>query len=78
MNNPLAKKILIGKHFKPAKNYDIGKVTREFAEILSEDNPKSCKLSLSNSFDKGPPTGYKLIDEGILNSNYKIYGSTTF
>lgn len=54
----MAKKVLIGKHFKPAKDYDLGKVTREYAGILSEDNPKCCKLSISNNFDKGPPTGY--------------------
>lgn len=37
-NNPMAKKVLVGKGFKPARDYYVGRVSRDRNAFLSEDN----------------------------------------
>ena len=36
-NNPMAKKVLVGKDFKPANDYYMGKIGRDRNAFLSED-----------------------------------------
>ena len=75
----MAKKALIGKQFKPGKDYYVGRVGRERSQFLTEDDGNSISLTTtSKSFEDGPPNGYSLIDDGILGSNYQIKGSSTF
>lgn len=70
-NNPIAKKALIGKSFKPAKDYYVGRVGRDRCAFLSEDEAVSTLAApVSKSFEDGPPNGYKLIDDGLLDANY--------
>lgn len=74
MDNPLAKKVLIGQDFKPRRNVHIGRVGRERSSFLTQDGHKQGQTR----FDQGPPNGYQLIDNGILSSDYEAKGSCNF
>jgi len=65
-NNPSAKKLLLGKDFKPAQDKYIGRIGRDKSAFLTEDQNIS-----------GPPTGYPLIDNGLLTHAFQEKGSST-
>jgi hypothetical protein len=65
MDNPLAKKVMIGSHFKPRRNIYVGKVGKDRSGFLSQDG--------QIKFD-----GYHIIDNGILTSNFEVRGSCNF
>ena len=77
-NNPMAKKALIGKDFLPANDYFIGKIGRDRCGFLSDDIGRPRAPHISKNFECGPPIGYKITDEGILDCNYQKKGSSTF
>ena len=59
--NPIAKKLLIGKNFKPENDKYIGKIGRDRCAFLTEDSKQLIQV---------PPSGYSLIDNGLLSSNF--------
>jgi hypothetical protein len=67
-NNPIAKKLLIGKDFKPDQDRYIGKIGRDRSSFLTED---------SKQLVAGPPTGYSLFDNGLLSHSFQEKGSST-
>jgi hypothetical protein len=69
---------MIGSDFKPGKDSYIGRVGRDRSCLLTEDGKNDLGLSNHQKFNQGPPSGYELIDRGILNSNYMIKGSCNF
>jgi hypothetical protein len=77
-NNMMAKKVLVGKDFKPAFDLYAGKIGRDRCSFLNEDEGRPKSPHVSKTFECGPPIGYKLIDDGILSMNYQIKGSSTF
>lgn len=54
----MIKKALLGNTFKPKMEIHLGKVGRDKSSFLELDSSKSFKNS--------PPTGYNLIDNGII------------
>lgn len=52
------KKALLGNTFKPKQEIHLGRVGRDKTSFLDLDSAKSYK--------NGPPTGYNLIDNGII------------
>lgn len=74
----MAKKVLIGKHFRPAHDHYVGKIGRDRNAFLEEDHGRPLYGHISKSFECGPPQGYGLLDRGILNKNFSIKGSSTF
>lgn len=66
----MAKKVLIGKGFKPARDYYVGKVGRDRSALWTEDDGFSGTSQVSKSFEDGPPNGYKLIDTGLLDADF--------
>ena len=60
-NNPIAKKLLVGKDFKPSNDKYIGRIGRDRSAFLTEDS----------KIISGPPTGYQMIDNGLLSHNYE-------
>lgn len=74
----MAKKVLVGKDFKPAHDYYIGRIGRDRSAFLYKDEGRPIYPHLGKTFECGPPLGYQLIDNGILEANYQIKGSSTF
>ena len=62
----MAKKALIGKNFLPANDYFIGRIGRDRCGFLSDDIGRPRAPHISKNFECGPPIGYKITDEGIL------------
>ena len=58
-HNPVGKKALIGKNFKPKRDQYIGKVGKDRSSFLTE-NPRSATT----------PSGYPLLDNGLLDENF--------
>jgi hypothetical protein len=58
-HNPVGKKALIGKNFKPKRDQYIGKVGKDRSAFLTED-PRSSIV----------PSGYPLLDNGLLDENF--------
>lgn len=54
----MLKKALIGNYFKPKMEIHLGRIGRDRSSFLELDSSKSYK--------NGPPTGYSLIDDGII------------
>lgn len=67
-NNPVGKKLLIGKDFKPENDKYIGRIGRDRSAFLTED---------SKQLIQGPPNGYPLIENGIFNHSFQQKGSCT-
>jgi hypothetical protein len=63
-NNPSAKKLLVGKDFKPDSDKYIGRIGKDKCSFLTEDQNIS-----------GPPTGYPLIDNGLMSHSWEEKGS---
>ena len=63
-NNPSAKKLLVGKDFKPDSDKYIGRIGKDKSSFLTEDQNMN-----------GPPTGYPLIDNGLMSHNWSEKGS---
>ena len=53
------KKILLGKDFKPKYEAYLGRIGRDRSSFLIED--------IGTSYKVGPPSGYTLLDNGIMN-----------
>ena len=58
-NNPNAKKVLMGKDFKPKKDSYIGRIGKDKSPFVMQEE-RNTKM------DSGPMTGLKLIDDGLL------------
>ena len=76
LNNPIAKKALIGKNFKPRYNPYIGRIGRDKSSFLKEDGYSEGGQVYQPV--NGPPSGYTLLEKGILSYNYSVKGSSTF
>ncbi len=61
------KKILLGKNFKSKFEINLGRVGRDRSSLLSED--------VAGSWKNGPPSGYKLFEEGVIGSIIQERGS---
>jgi DNA helicase INO80 len=68
LNSPMHKKALIGSSFKPRIDINIGRIGRDRSSFLTLDQSKSAKY--------GPPTGYSLLDHGIIGDIIKEKGAS--
>ena len=60
MNSSLHKKALLGSKFRPRYEINLGRVGKDKSSLLETDSGISLKIS------GGLPTGYPLIENGIL------------
>ena len=58
LHSSMHKKVLLGKDFKPKHEIYLGRVGRDRSSFLIEDSGTSWK--------NGPPVGYNLIQDGLL------------
>lgn len=58
-NNPTAKKILLGKDFKPGNDKYIGRIGKDRSAFLTEDQNSN-----------GPLQGYPLTDSGLITQSW--------
>jgi hypothetical protein len=69
-NNPVGMRAMIGSQFKSKKNTYIGKVGQETSSFVSSNAIKSSK----DHWD----TGYQILNEGLLKTNYDFKGTSSF